>query len=319
MLHLRTTKVYDRMMNDFFSASSQLDNGTQAVLGKIAEFNLTSKLDNFLSQDNINASPPDNISASRRAKFFEALEMRKRGNVVSNSGKDEIVLVDDQKRYDSYYLYTRQNRADTLEATSQELPSRSISVDEWLWGVENGTHTTFLFPGNLGGPDLMFVLTNDQNEKVLIVIQFKVKVSGHQPAQLKDVLKKLTQGDWLDKQHFKGDIVFIYVAPYSTIISQEFECIVKTSVGNLIERNCSIDRYYFCYIDKTDSANVWGHTLDKLIVLIKGKWEEDGQGIKRAAEDDVNSDADVSHRSRRVARARGGGRSRGARSGRGTK
>lgn len=42
MSYLRTTKVYDKMMNQFFSTSSQLDNGTQAVLGKLAEFNLAS-------------------------------------------------------------------------------------------------------------------------------------------------------------------------------------------------------------------------------------------------------------------------------------
>jgi hypothetical protein len=41
MLHLRkTTDEYDKIMNEFLASSSQLDNGTQAILGKIAEFNL---------------------------------------------------------------------------------------------------------------------------------------------------------------------------------------------------------------------------------------------------------------------------------------
>jgi hypothetical protein len=111
-------------------------------------------------------------------------------------------------------------------------------------------------------------------------------VKGHEPAQIANVLETLTKGNWLDEERFRGHIIFIYVCPYSTISPKTFEGKVEATVSNLFARGCCIDRYSFCYIDKTDSAKVWGHSLDKLIELLKGKWEDDSQAGKRVLEDE---------------------------------
>lgn len=143
-------------------------------------------------------------------------------------------------------------------------------------------------------------------------MKFKVRVKGHQPGQIEEVLEKLTKEDWLDNQPFSGDIIFIYVNPYSTINLEKFEKKVKARISLLLQRHCPIDQYYFCYVDKIDSASIWGHTLDKLIELIKGTWENNGKELKRAAEEDSDSDSRASNMSQKVLVTRGRGSFRGA-------
>jgi hypothetical protein len=128
----------------------------------------------MLSRDSVNDNFSDNISGNRRAKFYESLQKMKSGAVKERHGKRRATLIDAGKSYEGFYLHTRQSRQETLRAISeQQLPSRSISIDLWLKDVVHGEHSTFLFPANAGGPDLMFVLQNDEQQLVLFVIQVK--------------------------------------------------------------------------------------------------------------------------------------------------
>lgn len=90
------------------------------------------------------------------------------------------------------------------------------------------------------------------------------------------MLDKLTQGNWIKArtEGFDAGVVFIYAAPHSQINEDDFEKAVEARVKKLKRRNCPIENLSFCYTDKNDAAEVWGHTLDRSIELMKTKAEE---------------------------------------------
>jgi hypothetical protein len=117
-------------------------------------------------------------------KFFEILAQAKRGESVSKQRKItradhkgmkiEVSLSETGRLYDGFYLHKSDSQPARLDGSS--LASQSNSIDAWLGHVGDGkssTHSTFLFPDKMEGPDLMFVLTNGQ-EQALCVVQVQL-------------------------------------------------------------------------------------------------------------------------------------------------
>ena len=117
-------------------------------------------------------------------KFFEILAQAKRGNSVTKQQKitraDHKVETIDMRVsrvdrcYDDFYLYKREEQPARLNAG--HLTSQTSTIDGWLghiWDGKSSTHSKFLFPDKMEGPDLMFVLTNGQ-ARVLCVVQVRL-------------------------------------------------------------------------------------------------------------------------------------------------
>jgi hypothetical protein len=101
------------------------------------------------------------------------------------------------------------------------------------------------------------------------------------------VLDKLTQGNWIKTRtgYFSAGIIFIYAAPHSEIKKDDFDEKTEARVKELKYKNFPVENLYFCYTDKNDAPKVWGHTLDRLIELMKTK-EKGKENASDSSSDD---------------------------------
>jgi hypothetical protein len=78
---------------------------------------------------------------------------------------------------------------------------------------------------------------------------------------------------WFDKLgscSYSGDIVLIYVATSTTIDVEKFRECVDYCYKKSPALNNYTGKVSFCYVDRGNSALIWGEAFDKLITLMKG-------------------------------------------------
>ncbi|KAJ9616878.1 hypothetical protein H2200_000598 [Cladophialophora chaetospira] len=249
MAHLREhdDDLYGRLTEKILHATA-VDNVDQGSPGKIAEYVLAAKLDYFLRPSK------DPISLSRRSYFGRILSEARSFDVVN----DKWVLAGNM---DDYYLQESKGK--------RVLDEKSLEIEEWLERMALNLPPTFLFPKKEGGPDLMFVISHRGIRK-LCVLQFKTGFHERQPANVESALETLLKDSWNHSNLFDGDIIFIHVVTYSQLFinDDEFGRIVKKCTAGLKPLPGS-HRRYFCYIDKRNSAAVWGQSVFTFFEKIK--------------------------------------------------
>ncbi|MCJ1471152.1 hypothetical protein MMC07_009800 [Pseudocyphellaria aurata] len=257
--YLKEKEKYDGWMDRFFSLL-QIDNVDQSTIGKITEYIITCKLDNFLSSDpqptGLLKKPDDTIIIHRRTKLYEIFSNAHRFDLSKNEWVQNTI------NYQNYFL---------LGCKGNTATKSSTKVKPWLQAITstNSNYSRFFFPEPEDGPDLMFVIGNE-NKKLLCVLQLKTGKLAHRPKEFESAMKSLVKGlKGGLYSTYTGPIMFIVVVTSRDVHSDRFKKITKDLLladGGYSARQ---DHDYFGFIDKTSSPGVWGDTFYELLRLMK--------------------------------------------------